>query len=53
VIFSSILERDPVPVARLNPDLPAELERIMPRRSRKIVISATSMPPICALTSSA
>jgi serine/threonine protein kinase/tetratricopeptide (TPR) repeat protein len=28
VIFREILDRDPVPAVRLNPDLPAELERI-------------------------
>ena len=29
VIFNSILERAPVPAVRLNPDLPADLERII------------------------
>jgi eukaryotic-like serine/threonine-protein kinase len=29
VIFDLILNRDPVPIVRLNPDLPAELERIV------------------------
>ncbi len=29
VIFSAILEHEPVPPARINPDLPAELQRII------------------------
>jgi len=29
VIFNEILERPPIPAVRLNPDLPAELERII------------------------
>jgi serine/threonine protein kinase/tetratricopeptide (TPR) repeat protein len=29
VIFSAILEREPVPPVRINPDLPAELQRII------------------------
>jgi serine/threonine protein kinase/Tfp pilus assembly protein PilF len=29
VIFNAILERDPVPAVRLNPDLPAKLEEII------------------------
>jgi eukaryotic-like serine/threonine-protein kinase len=35
VIVNSILERDPVPVGRLNPDLPAELERIIHKALEK------------------
>jgi serine/threonine protein kinase len=29
VIFNAILERDPIPVVRMNPDVPTELERII------------------------
>jgi eukaryotic-like serine/threonine-protein kinase len=35
VIVSSILERDPVPATRLNPDLPAELDRIIKKALEK------------------
>jgi eukaryotic-like serine/threonine-protein kinase len=35
VIFSAILEREPVPPMRINPDLPAELQRIISRALEK------------------
>jgi serine/threonine protein kinase/tetratricopeptide (TPR) repeat protein len=35
VIFNAILERDPVPAVRLNPEVPAELERIVNKALEK------------------
>jgi eukaryotic-like serine/threonine-protein kinase len=35
VIFNAILERSPIPAVRLNPDLPADLERIINRALEK------------------
>jgi serine/threonine protein kinase len=35
VIFNAILERAPIPAVRLNPDLPADLERIINRALEK------------------
>ena len=42
VIFSNILERAPVPLVRLNPDLPPELEHIIISVWRKTEIKDTS-----------
>jgi eukaryotic-like serine/threonine-protein kinase len=35
VIFNAILERDPVPAVRLNPEIPTELERIVTKALEK------------------
>jgi serine/threonine protein kinase/predicted Zn-dependent protease len=35
VIFNAILERDPVPAVRLNPEIPSELERIVDKALEK------------------
>src|SRR5271156_4946296 len=35
VIFSAILEKEPAPVLRLNPDLPADIERIVSKALEK------------------
>ena len=35
VIFNEILERDPKPAVRLNPDLPLEIERIIQKALEK------------------
>ena len=52
VIFTEILERDPVPAVRLNPDLPPKLKKSSTRRSRKTAICATRALPTCGPTSS-
>ncbi len=48
MIFEAVLNRAPVPPIRLNPDVPAELERIINRPWRRIATCATSMLPTCA-----
>jgi serine/threonine protein kinase len=51
MICEAIVNRAPVSPVRLNPDLPAELERIS--AWRRIGICATGRPPIWRPTSSA
>ena len=47
VIFSAILEHDPVPAARLNPDLPRSMRRSSKKLWRRIATSATRVQPRC------
>jgi len=49
-IFKAILDATPTPAGRLDPDAPAELERIVRKAGRRIGISATRALPICAQT---
>jgi eukaryotic-like serine/threonine-protein kinase len=48
VTCEAILNRDPVPAVRLNPDLPEPLERVINKLLRRTAICAISTPPICA-----
>jgi eukaryotic-like serine/threonine-protein kinase len=50
VIFREILDRDPVPAIRLNPDLPPKLEDIINKSWRKTGSCVTSMPRKCVPT---
>jgi hypothetical protein len=51
VIIEAIINGAPIPPGRLNPSIPAELELIINRASRKTATSAISTLPIFALTS--
>ena len=53
VVFDAILNREPLPLSQVNPALPAELGRILARRSRRTATCATrprptSRPTCCA-----
>jgi eukaryotic-like serine/threonine-protein kinase len=50
VIQREILDSAPIAAVRMNPDLPAELERIINKALERIAIFATSTLPICAPT---
>ena len=45
VVFDAILNREPPPLAQVNPALPAELGAILGGRSRRTAICATRPPP--------
>ncbi len=53
MICEAIVNRTPVAPVRLNPDLPAELERIINKSIERIVISVIARPPNLKPTSSA
>ena len=49
VIFNAILERQPIPAVRLNPDIPEELERILRKcleKDREIALPACLGDPL-------
>ena len=50
MIFDAILNRAPASAVRLNPELPPDLEGIINKASRKIVMCAARPPPSCELT---
>ena len=52
LIFQAILDRAPTSPVRLNPDVPAKLEDIINKASRKTATCATSTRPIFAPTCS-
>jgi len=51
VVFEAILNKAPVPVREWNPEVPAELARIIARLLEKTAPRGTSRPPNCAPSS--
>ena len=52
VIFKAILDGKPTPVARLNPDLPVELQRIIDKSLEEDRSLRYQRPPTCGRTCS-
>ena len=50
VIFDAILHQAPTPPLHLNPQLPAELDRIILRTLARTARCATRPPPTCDLS---